>query len=207
MVTIIGGLVGILSQPVLANLIQSIQEIIPTNSAYIRLGFFLFFLFLAPLALYIAYLVSKIISVIYQFAKFGAVGALNSFVDLGVFNLATFLYGVIPSTGLFAVFKAISFLSATTNSFFWNKKWTFDSRGKSGASQVAKFYTIAIIGGFLNVGVATFVKTLAPSGVPENIWVNLISPIAGIFSALFWNFIGYKFLVFKKEDGVDVSRV
>jgi putative flippase GtrA len=193
LVTIIGGAVGILVQPMIQNLVTS-----PTF--FIRIGAFLGFLILAPLALTIAYFLSKILPVLYQFAKFGAVGVLNSFIDFGILNLLIFLFSI--GSGLwFSIFKAISFLCATTNSYFWNKYWTFESSNKPKVSEAAKFYTIAIIGGFLNVSVASLIFSgiNRPEYIPVNLWAN-VAALGGILSAFIWNFLGYKFVVFKKEE-------
>jgi len=193
LVTIIGGAVGILVQPMIQNLVTS-----PTF--FIRVGAFLVFLILAPLALAVAYFLSKILPVLYQFAKFGAVGALNSFIDFGILNLLIFLFSI--GSGLwFSIFKAISFLCATTNSYFWNKYWTFESSNKPKVSEAAKFYTIAIIGGFLNVSVASLIFSgiNRPEYIPVNLWAN-VAALGGILSAFIWNFLGYKFVVFKKEE-------
>ena len=198
LVAVIGGLVGLLSQPVLSNVIVRLQSAVPLPSLALRAGFFFFFLILAPLALWIASLLARVLPVIYQFAKFAAVGSLNSFVDLGVFNTEVILLGHLPGNVAFAVFKAISFLAATTNSFFWNKHWTFESKSGTQSKEVASFYAIAITGGLVNVGVATLVKAIEPAAIPPELWINIIAPIAGIFSTLFWNFAGYKFFVFKK---------
>jgi len=193
LVTIIGGAVGILVQPMIQNLVAS-----PT--VFIRAGAFLGFLIFAPFALTVAYFLSKILPVLYQFAKFGAVGALNSFIDFGVLNLLIFLFSI--KSGLwFSIFKAISFLTATTNSYFWNKYWTFESFKKPKVSEAAKFYTIAIIGGFLNISVASFIFSgiNRPEFISVNLWAN-VAALGGILSAFIWNFLGYKFVVFKKDE-------
>ena len=193
LVTIIGGAVGILVQPMIQNLVIS-----PTF--FIRVGAFLGFLIFAPFALTVAYFLSKILPVLYQFAKFGAVGVLNSFIDFGILNLLIFLFSI--RSGLwFSIFKAISFLCATTNSYFWNKYWTFESSNKPKVSEAAKFYTIAIIGGFLNVSVASLIFSgiHRPEYIPVNLWAN-VAALGGILSAFIWNFLGYKFVVFKKEE-------
>lgn len=194
--SVIGAAVGILVQPVLSN-----TPLADHLTFTFRFVIFLGFLVLAPLALFIAYLISKVWPGIYQFAKFAAVGTLNSFIDLGVFNLETVLYGT-SNIGLilFATFKAISFLCGTTNSFFWNKFWTFSSKEKAKVGQVAWFYGIAIAGWILNVGIATLVKSFGPTGSESAIklWVNIVSPLCGIAASFIWNYIGYKYFVFKK---------
>jgi putative flippase GtrA len=192
LVMIIGALVGLLVQPMIQNLASSLAIII-------RIGIFIGFLVLAPLALFVAYLIGKNIPVIYQFAKFAAVGTLNSFVDFGVLNLLIFLTQI-PEGREYTIFKTISFLSATTNSYFWNRYWTFESKEKPQIEEAAKFYAIAIIGGILNITVASYVVNgiMRPESISPNLWAN-IGAFFGICSALLWNFLGYKFLVFKKD--------
>ena len=189
---IIGGAVGLLLQPILANSFSHANF-----SIVERIGIVIFFALFAPFALWIAYLLSKLWKGIYQFAQFAAVGTLNSFIDIGVFNLETFLYGSsIIGTALFAVFKAISFLCATTNSFAWNKYWTFKATDKADAKQVSGFYGVAIIGWVVNVGVATLVKSIGPE---TKAWTNIVAPLGGIAVTFVWNYIGYKFWVFRKK--------
>lgn len=189
---IIGAAVGLLIQPILANSFSNANFGIG-----VRIGIFLFFTLLAPFALWIAYQLSKLWKGIYQFAQFAAVGTLNSFIDIGIFNLETFLYGS-SAIGLllFAVFKAISFLCGTTNSFVWNKYWTFKATDKANAKEVGGFYAVAIIGWVANVAVATLVKFVGPD---TKLWVDIVSPLAGIAVTFVWNFIGYKFWVFKEK--------
>jgi putative flippase GtrA len=189
---IIGAAVGLLIQPILTNVLTSVH---PT--LVVRAGIFVFFAIFAPFALWLCAQIGKVWKAFYQFGQFAAVGTLNSFIDIGVFNLETFLYGTsIVSTPLFAVFKAISFLCATTNSFFWNKNWTFGSTDKVNAGEVTGFYTVAIIGWAANVAVATLVKSVGPE---TKLWVDVVAPVAGILVTFIWNFVGYKYFVFKKK--------
>ncbi len=105
---------------------------------------------------------------------------------------------------LFAAFKAVSFVCATTNSFAWNKYWTFnDASEKTRTGEVAGFYTIAIIGWVVNVVVATLVKSAGPAD--SKVWVNIAAPLGGIAASFVWNFIGYKYFVFKKKDAPAVN--
>ena len=95
----------------------------------------------------------------------------------------------------------ISASFAFTNSYFWNKNWTFHSGvggGKAGIEFV-KFFVVGIIGLALNSLIAGFVVNVigAPAGVSLKIWAN-VGAIAAISIALFWNFLGMKYLVFKK---------
>ena len=198
---IVGAAVGLLIQPILANTVS-----MGYLSIFERIGIFVFFLAFAPFALWLASLLSRIWKGLYQFAQFAAVGTLNSFIDIGVFNLETFFYGSTLSAATFAALKAVSFLCATTNSFFWNKYWTFSAAAVSSADDPGKqtketvsFYVVALVGWALNVAVATSVKIIEPSGVATRLWVNIVAPVCGIAASFLWDFFGYKYLVFKKS--------
>jgi putative flippase GtrA len=190
---IIGAAVGLLVQPILANNLSNFNLGIAA-----RLGIFVFFALFAPFALWLCEVISKFVKGFYQFGQFAAVGTLNSFIDLGVFNLETFLYGSsLIGTVMFAVFKAISFVCGTTNSFVWNKYWTFSAQEKPKAGEVTAFYTVAVLGWVLNVGVATLVKAAGSPG--SKVWINLVAPLCGIAASFLWDFFGYKYFVFKKK--------
>lgn len=194
-VTIIGGLVGLLIQPILANVI------VGGVGLGIRIALFVGLLIMAPVALFVAHLIDRSGKGFYQFAQFAAVGTLNSFIGIGILNLETYLYGTsIISNGLYALFAAISFLCGTTNSFFWNKNWTFkdSNNNRAGAGTVTSFYVIALIGWALSVGVGTLVKAAGPAS-SEKIWTDVVAPLAGIAVSFLWNFFGYKYFVFRKE--------
>ncbi|MBZ1356258.1 MAG: GtrA family protein [Candidatus Nealsonbacteria bacterium] len=52
------------------------------------------------------------------------IGTLNIFIDLGVLNFLIALTSITVSL-YYTLFKSISLLVAATNSYFWNKHWTF----------------------------------------------------------------------------------
>ncbi len=194
-VTVIGGLVGLLIQPVLSNVVINLT--LP-----LRVAIFAGLLVFAPIALFVAHLIGRKIPVLYQFAKFSAVGTLNAFVDFGILNIEILATNIVAGPW-YSVMKGVSFLAATTNSFFWNKHWTFHAENRATTGEVVKFYTIAIVGGVLNIGIASLVVNGigAPAGMNPKLWAN-IGALAGIFATLLWNFLGYKFLVFKKAPSV-----
>lgn len=143
--------------------------------------------------------------IIFQTAKFLQVGALNTFMDLGILNLLIAASGITAGIG-FSVFKGFSFLLAITNSYFWNKHWTF--RGKKELDQdfveqgkeFAQFLSVGGIGFILNVGVASIVVNfITPQfGLSEKAWPT-VAALAGTFTVLTWNFLGYKLFVFRKQ--------
>ncbi len=64
--------------------------------------------------------------------------------------------------------------------------------------EVGKFFAITLISGVIQVGVASFIFAI-PSlfGMTELVAGN-VGKIGGIIVASGWNFLGYKFIVFKK---------
>jgi len=162
----------------------------------------LFIIILPPLGvlgLFFAHLLGKKIFILYQAAKFFLVGTLNTLIDLAILYFFIWLTGI-PKGGFYSLFAAISFLVATTNSYFWNKFWTFEKREKiSESKEYFKFLVITAIGLGINVGVASFiVNIIGPQfGVSEKIWAGVGKIIAAFF-AFIWNFLASKFLVFKK---------
>jgi putative flippase GtrA len=146
-----------------------------------------------------AFWIGQKIFILFQAAKFFLVGTLNTFIDLGV---VYFLISItnIAKGPLYSLFAAISFLVATTNSYFWNKYWTFEKRKEAPSSQeFLKFLVITAIGLGINVGVASFVvNIIGPQfGLTEKIWAG-IGKLVATFFAFVWNFLGSKFIVFKQ---------
>lgn len=144
-------------------------------------------------------IVGRRLAVAYQFAKFLLVGGLNFLIDLGVLNLLIFATDI--STGFYAtVFKAIAFLVAVISSFLWNKFWTFHALSVEHAGmQFTGFFAITLVGFFMNVGVFALVNDAIGSlaGIDPKTWASIAAAVAAI-AGLVWNFLGYKFLVFRK---------
>jgi len=191
LVTILGALVGLLSQPVIVNVLAH-----PTVG--IRAAFFFSFIILAPSALYTAYLLEKTLPLAYQFAKYSAVGTLNSFIDAGIFNVALYFIPSAASGATFTFFKAATFILSLTNSYFWNRSWTFSQTAAPNAEEAARFYAVGIIGWLVNVSTASFVVNVitSPEGLRPEIWAN-VGVACGILAGILWNFLGFKFLVFR----------
>ncbi len=192
LVAIIGFCVGWLLLMPLKNLGFEIRPLLIFASVA---GFTIF----APIALAILNFFGRFWPLLNQLGKFLATGSLNFFLDFGVLNLLIFLTDI-SRGGYYVVFKVISFLAASTNSYFWNKFWVFGSRGKTTAGEYGLFFMLTAIGAVINIGIAALVVNVigAPNGISLKIWSNVGALIAVIFS-LFWNFISYKFFVFKPK--------
>ena len=158
------------------------------------------FAILGAIGMYIAILIGKKLSVIMQAAKFFLVGTLNTFIDIGVLNIFMKFSGI-SSGPLYSLFKTGSFLIATTNSYFWNKYWTFEKKEKvsQAGDEFLKFLVVSTVGLLINVGIATVVvNAIGPKfNLSKNAWATLGAIIAA-FGAFLWNFLASKFIVFKK---------
>jgi len=149
--------------------------------------------------LWIAFLIGKKLLFIYQVAKFLLIGAFAAVVDIKIFQLSTWLFSlsIIVSP---LIPKATSFLIATLTKYWGNKHWAFEKHGKESIKkEVIQFFTITLVS--LALDVASFyylTKVLGPQfQAPVKVWTEL-SIILAALSAALWNFLGYKFIVFRK---------
>jgi len=199
-----GVLIGLLILPILKTAQSALFE------KYFLLVFF-FFLVAVPLGVIVANLIGRKIIAIWQIAKFGVIGVMNTLVDLGLLAVITFAfkqYFGISSSDLvtagfiltfYSLFKAASFIIANINSYFWNKYWTFEANAsQKKPSEFIQFFLVSLIGLAVNVLLASLFVKLAPFGSINSDQVGLLGGVAGSISGLAWNFIGYKFIVFKK---------
>ncbi len=188
-----GGLFGLLAPFVVYNLDPSRLHLSPSLLTFSTV----FFAFGAVSAIALAIVLSRRFRVVFQAAKFATIGAANTIIDFGVLNLLAILWPVGDSDFLFMFYKSISFTVAVVNSYFWNKFWTFEKRDTSrAAGEFLQFIAISVSGAVLNVLVATLVKNLLDT---ETVSVGInIGAAAASLSVLVWNFLGYKFIVFKK---------
>ena len=157
----------------------------------------------APIGMTVAFWLRKKMMIFYQVAKFILVGGLNTLVDWGVLALLIGLVGA-PTDPVYIGFKGFSFVAASTNSYFWNKFWTFQKNNETkkeegGSKEFLKFFIVSLIGFALNLGVAyLIVRVLGVQfGFNGNQW-KLVGAMAGTIAGLVWNFLGYKLVVFKE---------
>lgn len=134
-----------------------------------------------------------------QFGKYVAIGFTNFAVDAGVFNLQLAVTHA-PEGPLFVVQKMISFAVAVAHSYFWNRRWAFSSREQNTKSEFTKFLLVNIAAMVVNVGAAYFVVHFInrPATASPEAWANL-GGVVGAASALIFNFIGLRVIVFKNN--------
>lgn len=168
------------------------------------------FFVLVPFGLLVSYYIGKKLRIIWQLAKFVVIGVLNTLVDLGVLSLITFVFKdylniestqiVILGIAFYSLFKGTSFIIANINSYYWNKYWTFEqSAVQKTRAEFIQFFVVSVIGFTINIVLASYVfKGIEPiAGLNSDQW-GLIGAMAGSIAGLAWNFLGYKFVVFKK---------
>lgn len=173
-----------------------------------------FFFIATPLGIIIAHYIGRKISLVWQIAKFGVIGVLNTLVDLGVMAYLLFIFrktfliqpesiifsAVLFTVSFYTVYKAISFIVANINSYFWNKYWTFEQKtAENKGVEFTSFLVVSIIGFILNITVASLIfQSLSASAGLSLEQRGLLGALAGTIVGLGWNFAGYKFIVFKK---------
>lgn len=135
-----------------------------------------------------------------QVIKFVLVGGVNTSIDFLILNILIYLTGITAGAELF-VLNSISFSIAVVNSYFMNKYWTFQDKTSTQQEsfKFSQFFAVSIVGIIINGLVLTGITTsISPLfGLSAVLWANFAKLAATIFS-LIWNFIGYKFFVFKK---------
>jgi len=154
---------------------------------------------LAPLGLWVASLLGKKIVSIYQLAKFLLIGVIATIFDLGTLALFINMSGIDSGIG-FNLFKGTSFIIATILKYVPDKYWAFKKRESSNVKkEFVQFFAVTLIGLGVNVFIANFiVNVMGPQfGLPAKLWANL-GGIGAVVVTFAWNFIGYKFIVFKK---------
>ncbi len=151
------------------------------------------------LGLYICFLIGKRFVFVFQAGKFFLIGVLTTLFDLGIMNILLLVFGQ-ASGWTYNIMKGFSFLAATIAKYWGNKFLAFEKKeGKEIKKEFTQFFAVTLLSLLINVGVASFVvNTVGPQfGINQTIWANIGAIIASIIGS-FGNFIGYKFIVFKK---------
>ena len=161
-----------------------------------RLGliFVIIFPILSVLGLWLTTFWGKKFKFVDEAGRFFLVGAFADVIDIKVYQL---LFFVLP----FSTFiKAISFLVATLIKYWWNKGWAFFKEGaesKHTPKEILLFFGVTLIGLLLNVASFYFFDKIE-TGLEPKLWTEVSIILAALVAAV-WNFLGYKFLVFKDD--------
>ena len=136
-------------------------------------------------------------AVLRQAGRFGIVGFMNFSIDTGILSFLSRMTGIYKGIGIIPL-NLISVTIAIFNSYFWNRSWTFENQANPSGKEFYKFLAITIGGIFINSAlVYVFTTYIPPFGgvTPERL--EILVKIASVSVALFWNFLGYKLIVFK----------
>jgi len=155
---------------------------------------------LAVSGVWISYLIGKRYLFVYQLAKFLLIGAFFSVFDLIIFNFLLGYFGISREEIVrYAVFVVISFTIVTVIKYLGDKYWAFEKSGMEKAGmEITTYFVITLISGVIQTASASFLFALIPSILGNAMVVGNIAKIGGIVIASVWNFLGYKFIVFKK---------
>ncbi|HTR45243.1 MAG TPA: GtrA family protein [Thermodesulfovibrionales bacterium] len=169
------------------------------------------FLVMTPLGLSIAYSLGRRAPVLWQAGKFAVTGVLNMLVDWGALASLVFLFRryfgidsrdfILAGVTVYSFSKALSFILANINSYYWNKYWTFGVyAGGKMKSEFFQFFVVSVLGFIINVFIASsvFMAAHPPRGFTMDQW-GIIGAAAGSLAGFLWNFLGYKFFVFRSR--------
>ncbi len=135
----------------------------------------------------------------HQFWRFAVVGTMGILIDFGIFNLLVWATHTTKGDGLIPI-NIISFAAAVTNSYIFNKNWSFGDHAFGGhAKKFSTFLAVSVTANLINTTIVRLISTNVQQmpGLSAQEWLNVAKGLATIVSGL-WNFFGYKHLVFKK---------
>ena len=175
--------------------------------AWIAMDFFVkyrwIFLVILPILSVVGLLLCEKIGKKYKFVqqagKFALAGAFADVVDIKIFQL------LIIFAPFSLSFKAISFVIATIIKYLANKHWSFYNgeegkpaftKGYGEVKEVAQFFLVTLGGLVIDV-VSFYYLARVKVGISTKLWIELSIIFAALIAAV-WNFVGYKFFVFKK---------
>lgn len=136
-----------------------------------------------------------------EYLRFGATGVLNTATDFVVLNCLLTGFATLGDTHnvVYMVAKTLSFLVAVVQSYFLNKYWVFRAGGHGkNMEETARFFTVSLAGLAINIAASSLVfAALAAATVTDTRIRANIGAITGTLAVLAWNYVGYKFFVFK----------
>jgi len=155
--------------------------------------------FFALFCLWLAQLIGRRLLFVFQSAKHILVGGFATVIDLKVFEFLIWLFSLVITINPL-VAKSISFIIATLIKYVGNKFWTFQKHEKENITQEAfKFLFVMSIGLLIDISIFYYLShVIGPQFlISQTIWVKISVLVAAVVAAI-WNFLGDKFLVFKK---------
>ncbi len=136
---------------------------------------------------------------IWQFLRFAAIGTMNAAINFLVLNLLAHIFHVTKGESIIWI-AIVAFVVATTNSYFFNKYWTFKDRTHDRGEELVLFLLVSLVGAGINSGIVYLITTYTHPlfGLSGTLWLN-VAALAATAISLIWNFIGYRLFVFKSR--------
>lgn len=155
---------------------------------------------LCVVGIFIAKLLFSRMPAIFQFIKFGVTGVSNTAVNFGIVNAFVYFTDITKGPWVI-VFSTIAFIASLSNSYFWNSHWSFKNQQKRTFKEFMVFALVTVVGLVLNSGIVfTMTQFTPPDGISGKLWINIANVIATMV-VMFWNFFGFKLIVFKDHVG------
>ncbi len=219
---LIGFFAGIFAIPVVYNLYNPLSGVLRHGrNPFVLLSLPWVFAIAALIGMFVLGLLGRKVSFFNQFAKFAVVGVLNTAIDFGILNIVVIITGVtgsdlsymvlqrlniplvsqlLPDSWIIGIVNVPGVVLALVNAYFWNKFWVFGNRDNKGiVHNLPTFLLVSGIGVVINSGIVILATSYPVTFVNAKTWLNIAKLFATVFS-LAWNFVGYKFIVFKSEE-------
>jgi putative flippase GtrA len=123
------------------------------------------------------------------------VGTSNAVIDFGVLNAALAAFPTRATVPLLA-YNTAAVVLAATNSFVWNRRFTFRVRGPLRAGEVARFAVVAAGTAGLNDLVLLALSVVFPALMGSGALGANVLKLGAILGAMALSFFGMRFWVF-----------
>ena len=128
-----------------------------------------------------------------QFMKFCIVGCSGMVVDMSVTVLCVEVFGLDPRVG-----ATLGFFAAVVSNYILNSLWTFRGTGSRPiATGFGAFLAVCIAGVMIKITVMHLLITYTFMGEGR---LYLLAAFVGILAATLSNFLGSKYLVFRRRE-------
>ncbi len=129
-----------------------------------------------------------------QFILFICIGVCNTVSDLLVFNILIYFFGL-GFVWAYPLYKAVSFIFASSQSYFLNKYITF--KNHKNENKFTIFFVVTIISFLVNITVSWLIFVLLRYIALDPLIASNIAALSATVISAITNFLGYKYVVFK----------
>lgn len=134
-----------------------------------------------------------------QLVRYSLIGVLNVAIDVGLLTVGVRLTGIDRGLGLVAL-ASVSFSCAIVNSYFWNARWTFQSRIDVRRHAIS-FVFVNLVALVITDAVIAALTTIRHPWIGSSplLHVDEAKAVAIVVSGV-WNFVGLRSFVFRESD-------